>query len=293
MEAYRAIARAKHEAHSKREVAAVSEPVAPARSAAAASPRPMSIRDQVVCACTAANQRCLVCLGRSLPGIALPSLGKTGFASSLCEAAELLARLYAVAPIERAHELSARDKAVFGNARSLIYGEIDFFAFARVLEIALQSASVPAEKQPVFLDLGSGTGKAVVAAALVYPFAQCIGVELLPSLHAVAHAVVTAACATAAPALAAPARSRLEVVCGDMFLHERVLSNADVVYVATTGFDDQLLKKVAMFLEPALRLGAIVINLSLPLPLARFRVVHQAPFKFSWGNSEVYILEVC
>jgi hypothetical protein len=63
--------------------------------------------------------------------------------------------------------------------------------------------------------------------------------------------------------------------------------------VATTGFDDQLLKKVAMFLEPTLRLGAIVINLSLPLPLARLRVVHQAPFKFSWGNSEVYILEVC
>ena len=35
----------------------------------------------------------------------------------------------------------------------------------------------------VFYDLGSGTGKAVVAAALLYPFNKSIGIELLPSLH--------------------------------------------------------------------------------------------------------------
>ena len=292
MEAYRELARAKHEAFVKRQAAFSSDAASPSPSApvlvqpAGRSQSSVNgIRDQVICACVAINQRCLVCMGRTIAGLAMPSMGITGFAQSLPDASLLLDRLYAVAPPEKAHELSAQDKAVFGHARNLIYGEIEFFAYARIIEIALQSANIAS---PVFVDLGSGTGKAVVAAALLYSFADCVGVELLPSLHAVADAAVTATLAIP-PHVEAPPRSRLHVVCGDLFEQGNLLPTADVVYVATTGFDDALLRRLADFLAAGLRPGAITITLSLPLPHARFHVIHSAPYRFSWGNCTVYI----
>jgi hypothetical protein len=38
----------------------------------------------------------------------------------------------------------------------------------------------------VFYDLGSGTGKVVLAAALLHDFSTCCGIELLSGLHSVA-----------------------------------------------------------------------------------------------------------
>ena len=38
-------------------------------------------------------------------------------------------------------------------------------------------------KEGNFYDLGSGSGKGVIAASLVYPFKKCIGIELLESLY--------------------------------------------------------------------------------------------------------------
>ena len=41
-------------------------------------------------------------------------------------------------------------------------------------------------ERDVFVDLGSGKGRAVLEAAATYPFARVIGVELVPELHEVA-----------------------------------------------------------------------------------------------------------
>ena len=57
------------------------------------------------------------------------------------------------------------------------YGEISADGFAQVLAIA--------DPQPgeVFIDLGSGTGKAVLVAAALYPFSKVVGVEFVAPLH--------------------------------------------------------------------------------------------------------------
>ena len=62
---------------------------------------------------------------------------------------------------------------------SLVYGEIDFFAFVNILDLIS-----PAEGSS-FVDLGHGTGKAVVAAALMFSpqFTRIHGIELLTSLY--------------------------------------------------------------------------------------------------------------
>lgn len=61
-----------------------------------------------------------------------------------------------------------------------IYGEIVFDSF-----LALLSLAQP-DTETIFYDLGSGTGKAVVACAMVYPVLRSVGIEILPELHAVA-----------------------------------------------------------------------------------------------------------
>ena len=63
---------------------------------------------------------------------------------------------------------------------SLTYGEIQLESFLALLSMAKPQ---PSQK---FYELGSGTGKTVFAAEQTYRFKQCVGVETLLALHAVA-----------------------------------------------------------------------------------------------------------
>lgn len=58
-----------------------------------------------------------------------------------------------------------------------IYGEINFPSFIALLSLTKPNAHT------VFYDLGSGIGKAVIAAAMVFPLRKSIGIEILPELH--------------------------------------------------------------------------------------------------------------
>ncbi|KAK3275243.1 hypothetical protein CYMTET_16616 [Cymbomonas tetramitiformis] len=60
------------------------------------------------------------------------------------------------------------------------YGEFSFEAITSLLQ------TINPKEGEVFLDLGSGMGKAVLAAALTQPFSECRGVEFLPAVHAYA-----------------------------------------------------------------------------------------------------------
>ena len=64
----------------------------------------------------------------------------------------------------------------------LTYGEFDLHFFDSLIGLC------DVHRGDVFLDLGSGVGRLVLAAALLRPteFALCHGIELLPQLHAAA-----------------------------------------------------------------------------------------------------------
>lgn len=75
----------------------------------------------------------------------------------------------------------------------LTYGEFDFYFFAELLDRAWEHyCDFPSHpkggevwKNQVFIDVGSGAGRLVLAAAALHPtgWSQCRGVELLPGLH--------------------------------------------------------------------------------------------------------------
>jgi SAM-dependent methyltransferase len=95
------------------------------------------------------------------------------------EANQLYNELFFDTSLEVGKTLSKneRDEKLLAAEKSLIYGEVEFNSFYRVLR------KINPAPGTVFYDLGSGTGKAVFAARFAYDFSKCIGIEILSSLH--------------------------------------------------------------------------------------------------------------
>ncbi len=66
------------------------------------------------------------------------------------------------------------------DAENICYAPVGWRQLRRALPPRLLTG------QDVFVDLGSGMGRAVLEAAATYPIARVIGVELVPELHATA-----------------------------------------------------------------------------------------------------------
>lgn len=78
-----------------------------------------------------------------------------------------------------AFQLSADERKAknIENDRTLIYGEVTFYNFVKVLEYA------NVQSREVFYDLGSGGGKAVFIAGLTFDLAKVCGIEKLDTLY--------------------------------------------------------------------------------------------------------------
>ena len=63
------------------------------------------------------------------------------------------------------------------DAMEYTYGEINFISFIALLSLTRPNSST------VFYDLGSGTGKAVLACAMVFNVQKSCGIELFSVLH--------------------------------------------------------------------------------------------------------------
>ena len=68
------------------------------------------------------------------------------------------------------------------NSISLTYGEIEFISFGEIFEIIKTQHGIINEGG-IFYDLGSGSGKGIISAALLHGFNKCIGIEILKGLY--------------------------------------------------------------------------------------------------------------
>ena len=173
------------------------------------------------------------------------------------------------------------------------------------------------------IDLGSGIGNVVIGIALIAAsgalgadvhVAAVHGVELLPTLHDVAvdatrglrqwaataaqkKAPTSAAVAGAAAAAAAPATSsapppsqplpRVSVQRANLEGYD--LSDVDVVYMASTVFEDDVIERFAARAAATLRVGSRVVTLASPLRHVAFRVEAVVPCINSWGEEDAYV----
>jgi SAM-dependent methyltransferase len=107
----------------------------------------------------------------------------------------------------------------------------------------------------VFVDCGSGTGRAVLQAAREYDVQRAFGVELSKSRHRLAQAALAAA--------RKEVSSRSVFLCGDcadpkLWQHGEPLAGATVVFTCSVMFSEELMARLARCIEacPSVRLVA-------------------------------------
>lgn len=163
------------------------------------------------------------------------------------------------------------------DAMEYVYGEIEFLPF-----IALLSLVTP-DEDTVFYDLGSGTGKAVLASVMVYPVKKSVGVELFPNLH-------EAACGQKKQLAQKDEYSKnaekIEFILGD-FLHVP-LDDATLIFINATALIGPTWTSLCQRIDrlPALE---VVITTSKPLVCSHFTMTQTTQIKMSWGVVNAYI----
>lgn len=159
------------------------------------------------------------------------------------------------------------------------YGEIPFVTLAAIFE----TIELPAGG--VFYDLGSGTGKTVIAAALLHDFSRSVGIEQMPSLHECALACLKKVNAsTELPAHFSD--------CDIKLLHSDFLLtdffDASVVFLNATGLFGDVWDQLVLRLNQ-LNPGTIVIITTKQLDPAIFELMDARLRVMSWGMNRTFI----
>lgn len=187
------------------------------------------------------------------------------------------------------HEISFQDvKSIACPSTAFTYGEAHFLPLYRLLQL------LGAGPGDILADLGSGTGRLVLAAALSIPqLTRCLGIELLPGLHA----------AALSARAQAPGGALVEYLLGDFTGMD--WSEATIVVAMTLCFPEELLEKLerqAMLLRPGTRLVVMHCYFGEFLPpwqAKGFRPVelreehprHAVPLEMSFGETPLYVFE--
>lgn len=169
---------------------------------------------------------------------------------------------------------AARDKH---DATDYVYGEIDFLSFIALLSL------VKPNKKTVFYDLGSGTGKAVLACAMVFDVLESNGIELFGALHNQACNQQEALCSLLA---------YTEIANNIHFIHDDFLqanlNNATLVFINATGFIGETWIAISRRLAAASSCTT-VISTSKALKSDAFTVTKITHVQMSWGVVKAYI----
>jgi SAM-dependent methyltransferase len=199
---------------------------------------------------------------------------------------QLLESLYSET---NSHRISTNDRDQLNlKSDELTYGEIVFLSFMDIL------ARLNIKPQEIFYDLGSGSGKAMLVAALNYDFAKARGIELLPGLITLANKKL-AECRNLIQwhdkNLADVYQRRIdkiEFVQANIF--DVDISDATLVFINATCFTqdswDKVLKKFTQ-LPPGARIFMTTKTVDHP----QFNLLFQEQFLMSWGLSRVSAYE--
>ena len=171
---------------------------------------------------------------------------------------------------------------------SLTYGEIDYQNFYTILR---RLNPIPSSNS-IFYDLGSGTGRAVIASRLTQDFKKCIGIEILENLHLAAEKVINKFNNNVKYMLHKD-KSNVEIHHASILDYD--WSDGDVVFANSTCFDIQLMDSIS-HKALKLKLGALIITFTKELTLdplnegyPLFEILDRTRYNMSWGPATVFI----
>jgi len=181
--------------------------------------------------------------------------------------------------------INCRKKHGIYDDLSLVYGESHLPSLYEIFnEINPRSGEI-------FYDLGSGGGRLLLYAALSFPFAKCVGIELLDDLINIAQ-IKLELCKKELSNLSDFDANKLgEIAFVQADFTQIDLSAANVVYTASTCFSEEFMYNLALRLENQLSIGARVITLSRPLPSKQFTIIKSQFYPMEWGKVTVFFHE--
>ena len=181
--------------------------------------------------------------------------------------------------------IKARQKLNIYDDRNYVYGDFELASLYEILN------EIKPRAGEVFYDLGSGGGKVAMFAALAFPFAKCVGVELLEDLHGLSADVLGRLKnkLNEENFVKKPDDININFICGDLLKAD--VSDADVIYTYSTCFDQNVMSNLAKVLEEQLKPGARVITVTKSLPSEKFKIVREGKYNVEWGQATVFFQE--
>lgn len=167
--------------------------------------------------------------------------------------------------------LLAKEAQTQYQGNSLTYGEISLCTLLDLL------ALIKPTTHDCFYDLGSGSGKAVIATKLRYPQMEVVGIERIQSLHDLAEEI-----GQGVP----PPHAQFR--CEDFLSAD--LRDATILLINATAFLPDVWEPLLVKLL-YLKSGTKVIVTSKLLPAEAFIMRYGALEKMSWGAANTYIYE--
>jgi SAM-dependent methyltransferase len=184
-------------------------------------------------------------------------------------------------------DVSGYNLASAGRIRLGVDGN-SIFTYGEVSPEAIQVIIEKTEARPgeVFCDLGSGTGKAVILAAAMHPFAKSVGIDLLYELTEAANQVASRYHEQVRPQLGDSwANQEVEFLTGDIFATD--WRQSDVVFSHCTCFDEDLMQRLTnscLHLKP----GSRVVTVTKGLRSDEFELYHSQPQRMGWGDATMF-----
>ncbi|KTD38510.1 putative methyltransferase [Legionella nautarum] len=164
-----------------------------------------------------------------------------------------------------------------GDAFEYVYGEIEFEPFIALLSLGNPNSST------VFYDLGSGTGKAVLACAMVFKVQKSCGIELFSSLHQTAE--LQQRRLKKLPDYFEEAK-HIEFKKADIL--QTRFDDASLIFINATGFFGDSWLAISKCIEQ-IKPGALVISTSKSLSSELFICLRVTQVAMSWGIVNAFI----
>lgn len=203
--------------------------------------------------------------------------------------------------LEAGKDISAQEREDRGIPEdalcSLVYGEAPFQSLAVILQKVKHLLGISSYAKAKYVDLGSGTGKTVMAAALLHTWRECCGIELVEGLYDSSLELLERwhdglpympkGQKKIQYKLSPEVRATpINLLQGDVL--EVDWSDADVVFSCSTCFEDDLMAQISKRAEK-LKPGSIVVTCGQRLQSDAFGVIDESDMVMSWGPSRVYI----
>ena len=171
----------------------------------------------------------------------------------------------------------SREARAESDALEYVYGEITPKAFVALLTLVKPNGST------VFYDLGSGTGKAVLACAMLFDVKKSCGIELFPNLDQAAKQQLQHLKKLVNYQHAA---DKITFICGN-YLHT-CFDDATLIFISATALFGETWAQLNQRLE-RLPPTTLVITTTKPLLSQQFTLLQQTRAEMSWGIVNVYI----